>query len=240
MDAPNLYHVDRSGAFDGSVSRARLSPADAAAGRTVWLIPNGATTLAPPEAGDGEVAVLRGSAWSVLPDYRGRPVYDKATRARRVVEEPGALDEDCTLEAPPSPRHEWTGGAWVLPLAAAKAARLAEVAAELAQRNAAGFAHGGKVFQIDDASQARITALAVKASLVIGGVAGASWPQGFRFIAADNTGAPFDAAGFVGFADAASNIVIARRLRARALKDAIVAAADATALAAIDVTAGWG
>lgn len=124
-------------------------------------------------------------------------------------------------------------------LADAKALRLAEVSAELARRNVTGFAFNGALYQIDDLSQGRISALAVKAALVIAGVAGATWPAGFRFIAADNTGAAFDAAGFVAFADAASNVVIARRLRARALKNSIVTAADAQALAAIDITTGW-
>jgi len=120
-------------------------------------------------------------------------------------------------------------------LSVAKSGRLAEVAAQLGQRNAAGFTFNDVTYQIDDASQARITALAVLAQTNNG----ADWPEGFGFIAADNSAQRFTAAGFVAFATAAAQTVIARRLNARALKDRILAAADVDALEAIDISAGW-
>ena len=120
--------------------------------------------------------------------------------------------------------------------------KLASVAAELNRRNALGFAYNGKTFQIYDASQARITALAVKAVRVVGGETGATWDDGFVFIAADNSSVPMTAAEFGPFADAASNAVIALRMKARGIKDQIVAAyvaQDYAAFDAVDVTAGW-
>jgi len=115
--------------------------------------------------------------------------------------------------------------------------RLGEVAAELNKRNAAGFVYQGKPYQLDDASQARITALVVKADRAAAGLPGATWSG--KFIAADNTEVTFTASEFAAFAEAASDIVIARRLYAREIKNTILAAADVAALDAINVSAGW-
>lgn len=142
-----------------------------------------------------------------------------------------------------SPGWAWVNGAPVeppapaVPLAEAKRAKLQSVAAELANRNATGFLYQGKVYQLDDASQARITGLAVKADRFVAGAAGSTWSG--TFIAADNTATTFTAAAFGAFADAASNVVISRRLNARALKNQILAAADQASLDAIDITSGW-
>ncbi|MBX3503320.1 MAG: DUF4376 domain-containing protein [Alphaproteobacteria bacterium] len=236
MSAPILFHVDRFGAFNGATSTARRSPADEG---EVWLIPEGATTKAPPVPQTGKVAVLHTGTWSVVDDHRGLTVYDKATGAARVIEAPGSIGEDETPEGPPTPLHRWSGDGWALPLDDAKALRLAEVRAELTRRNAQGFTYGGVVYQLDEASQARITALVTKATMVLLAVPGATWAEDFVFIAHDNSGVPFTAAGYVAFANAASEVVIARRLRARALKDRVLAASDTDVLAAIDVTRGW-
>jgi len=114
VTAPVLYHVDRHSAFNGVTSQAQLSPGDAALGETVWLIPEGATTQVPAAANRGEVALLRGGAWSVVPDHRGRTVYNKATLASLVIELPGAIDDSFTIEVPPSPHHTWSENGWEL------------------------------------------------------------------------------------------------------------------------------
>lgn len=121
----------------------------------------------------------------------------------------------------------------------ARTAKIAEIGAALTIRMASGFSYEDVTFQLDEAAQGRITALAVKASMVIAGTPGVEWPEGFAFIAADNSQKAFTAAEFVAFADAAASTVISRRLHARALKDAVLAAADDAAVAAIDITAGW-
>lgn len=120
-----------------------------------------------------------------------------------------------------------------------KTAKIAAIGAELERRNAAGFVYEGVTYQLTEASQNRIMALALKAQRVVAGAPGATWDDRFVFIAADNTGVPFTAAEFGPFADTAANAVIARRMNARALKDAVLAAADDAAVAAIDITAGW-
>lgn len=96
----------------------------------------------------------------------------------------------------------------------ARTAKIAAIGAELATRMAAGFSYQGVSFQLDEAAQGRITALAVKASMVMAGTADVEWPPGFAFIAADNSQMEFTAPGFVAFADAAASTVIARRLNA--------------------------
>ena len=118
-----------------------------------------------------------------------------------------------------------------------KREKLGDVAVELAARNAAGFTYNGKSYQLDEASQARITALAIKADRKVAGAAGATWSG--TFIAADNSETTFSETAFGAFADAAANVVIARRLYARSLKNNILAAADGAALDAINVSAGW-
>lgn len=233
--APMVWLFDEHGALEGS-QKARLSPNDWWPDkRAVWLLPPDATMVEPPAPQAGKVAVFDGERWSLVADHRGEVAYDKATQAARTIEAPGPIAAGETLLAPPSPRHRFAAGRWSLPLDAAKADRIAEVGAELARRNAAGFAFDGRLYQIDDASQARITALAVLARENDG----ADWPEGFGFIAADNVAVPFAAADFLELAKTAARTVIARRLNARALKDAILAAGDAAALAAIDITSGW-
>jgi hypothetical protein len=170
-----------------------------------------------------------------MADHRGQLVYDRATQVARVVVAPGPIADNETLSAPPSPRHQWSVDRWRLPLGDAKADRIAEVGVELMRRNAGGFSYQGYVYQIDDASQARITSLVVLAQAN----GGADWPVGFRFITTNNIGVPFSAEGFLVFAAASAKVTIARRLCARALKNAIDAATDAATLAAIDITSGW-
>ncbi len=113
------------------------------------------------------------------------------------------------------------------------------VGREMAARMAAGFTYQGKVYQLDDLAQGRITALALKAERVLAQRSGVTWDAGFVFIAADNSSTPFTAAEFGPFADAASNVVIRRRYHAHALKDQILAAGSAEGVEAVNVTAGW-
>jgi hypothetical protein len=121
----------------------------------------------------------------------------------------------------------------------AKAAKVEAAEGEYTSRLGQGFAYDDKVYQLDDASQARITSMGALAGLVVAEVSGAAWPNPFGFITADNEAVPFTAAQFVPLASAAAARVFALRTNARALKDAILAAEDQAALDAIDITAGW-
>jgi len=124
-----------------------------------------------------------------------------------------------------------------LALAAAKRDKAAAISNAYASALGAGLAHNGTLYQIDAASQQRIAARALLARACIDGAE--DWPDGFGWIAADNSRPPFTAAGFWAFAVAAQNRVTALTLNARALKDALGAAASLEAVAAIDTSSGW-
>jgi len=105
----------------------------------------------------------------------------------------------------------------------------------LAAKYAAGFPYAGKVFQIDQASQFNISAVAVMALAV-----GDGWDGESYFIAADNSHLPLPtAADAITFASAAKAYVSGLIRHNRALKDAIAAAVDTDALDAVDLTSGW-
>lgn len=124
-----------------------------------------------------------------------------------------------------------------LALAAAKRAKAAAISNAYASAIGAGLVHGGALYQIDAASQQRIAARALLARACLDGAE--TWPQGFGWIAADNSRPTFTAAEFWAFAVAAQNRVTVLTLNARALKDALAAAATLEAVAAIDTSSGW-
>ena len=102
-----------------------------------------------------------------------------------------------------------------------------------------GFTFGGKLFQLDDASRANISAGVNDALTTL------SDPTHYPFqipywVAADNShmalSGPDD---MIAFGRACLAYFQGCRVRFRAIKDAIVAAVDQAALDAIDVTAGY-
>lgn len=119
----------------------------------------------------------------------------------------------------------------------AKREKAAEISNAYASAIGAGLVHGGALYQIDAASQQRIAARALLARACLDGAE--TWPEGFGWIAADNSRPTFTAAGFWAFAVAAQNRVTALTLIARALKDSLATAASLEAVAAIDTAAGW-
>jgi hypothetical protein len=128
-----------------------------------------------------------------------------------------------------------TESAW-LPIAKALAASAADDV--FAGKVAAGFGYVGgdsvrRVFQIDSASQANITAMTVMAQ-------SGAWPPSMYWIAADNSHMSLaTAAAMLAFGQAAGAYVSGLILVRRAIKDAIDGAPTAAALASIDVTQGW-
>ncbi|MBX3502788.1 MAG: DUF4376 domain-containing protein [Alphaproteobacteria bacterium] len=238
--APTVWLFDEHGALEGS-QKARLSPNDWWPDkRAVWLLPPNATRVEPPAPQPGKVAVFDGERWSLVADHRGEVVYDKDTGQPHTIVAPGrVVEDDETAEPPPSPRHVWSDGGWALPLDVAKAGRIAEVAAELARREVAGFTYDGKAYQLNERSRAFINGRATRAGWVLSGVPGVDWPDDIGIIAADNSRTVLTAEQFRDFALEADRVVTVLQVRARDLKDAILAARDAEALAAIDVAAGW-
>lgn len=100
---------------------------------------------------------------------------------------------------------------------------LAAVAEDFTARLASGFNYQGVNYQIDPQSQGNITTYGTRASAVLAGVSGATWPAQFSWIRTDNQRQPFTAAEFYAFSQAAQDYVTALYLVRRAAKDAVAA-----------------
>ena len=124
-------------------------------------------------------------------------------------------------------------------LAESQFAKRTAAAAQYGTLIAAGFTYQGVLFQIDSNSQAQMAAMGVMALGSITDPAGSPWPDGFYWVAADNSHVAMDAATMYAFGRAVAAYVSACVLRLRAIKDAIAGAADQAALDVIDVTAGY-
>ncbi|MFP3850519.1 tail fiber assembly protein [Pseudomonas sp. W5-01] len=118
--APTVCHVSPlTGEFMG-MGVADPSPLEPG----VWLMPAHTYQGEAPIVFPG-CAAVRGGAdgmWHQVPDYRGKTVYDKDTRAASKHQELGELPELFTLSAPSSDFDVWQGGQWVLDVAAKNAA----------------------------------------------------------------------------------------------------------------------
>lgn len=69
-----------------------------------WLIPASATDKAPPEPGPHQAVVLKEGRWTLVPDWRGVPLYaqGEAQAAQALIGELGVLPADVgATEAPP-------------------------------------------------------------------------------------------------------------------------------------------
>ena len=119
-----------------------------------------------------------------------------------------------------------------MPLAGLKREAKGTVQRRLDEKLLAGMPWEGKVLQVDPQSQALISSSALMASLGV-------LPEGFSWRMADNSFLSLDAAGMTVMATAAGAYVNALKRAAWALIDAIEAAADKAALAAVDLDAGW-
>ena len=123
-------------------------------------------------------------------------------------------------------------------LAVAKGAKGAALAATYAAKMDAGVAFQGNAYDIDEVSQLRIAARALYARACIDG--SAQWDASVgSWVTKGNTRATLSAQEFWSMAVAAQAAVSVNVLNARALKDAITAAASLEAVAAINVSEGW-
>lgn len=122
-------------------------------------------------------------------------------------------------------------------LARAKVAKGQAIAAAYAAAIGQGLMFNGRLYQLDTASQNRIAARAIIARACLDAVD--EWPEGYGWIAADNSRPTFTSLEFWTFAKAAQDRVTFVTLNARALKDALAAANTLAAVQAIDHTSGW-
>lgn len=122
-----------------------------------------------------------------------------------------------------------------------RAAKLAAISATAADLLAAGApVDGGLHIALDDGSRADLTAMAATATAASAGAI--SWPESYSrgWIAIENVRIPLatPAAGLTLAASVGDWYAVVVQHR-RDLKDASLAAEDAAALDAIDVTTGW-
>lgn len=128
-------------------------------------------------------------------------------------------------DLPPTPQPVPT-------LAEAKATAVAAVKRRRDLLETQGFVHMGKVFDSDERSVARITSAALTAQVI-----GASFT--IDWTAADNSVVTLNQAAMLGMPAALAMRANALHQHATGLKAQIAATVDATALAGIDLAAGW-
>ena len=100
----------------------------------VYLIPAHATTIAPPEADDGHVAVFADGAWTLVEDHRGEVWYDTVTQERHEIKTLGIVPETWTPLEPTDREAVWNGAAWEVPFEVLKERKLTELSADFNRR----------------------------------------------------------------------------------------------------------
>jgi hypothetical protein len=142
---------------------------------------------------------------------------------------------------PDDPAHLISSGAIQIvdsrTLAEAQGEVLSRLGAAMEARIAAGRNYRGAAYQIDDASRANITAAGALALASLSGAA--PWPEGFYWIAADNSHVAMSDAECFAFAQDVAGYYTALVYANRALKDAIAALATNDACDAFEIGAGW-
>lgn len=132
----------------------------------------------------------------------------------------------------------------VVPLATAQAQAIAQVGAIYLEKIAAGFTYNGVTVGILPADIQNITAMAATAMANIQaaslGITAPAWPSNFAWLP-QGSGAslPLTAPEMITFGAAASHYVSSLILYADSLIAQIQAATTASAVQAIDITAGW-
>lgn len=122
-------YIPETGEYKGT-SEAQESPLEPG----VYLIPAHATTIAPPEADAGHVAVFAGGAWTLVEDHRGEIYYDTVTQERHEIKNLGVVPETWTQSEPTDRETVWNGVAWEIPFAVLKERKLTELSADFNRR----------------------------------------------------------------------------------------------------------
>jgi len=155
------------------------------------------------------------------------------------------VDDDLPAEPITGSALEWDGDVvrrrWNVTLAQKKDAAIAAIGAMLAEKIAAGTEiDGGLHVALDDGSRANMGGMATTALAALSGAA--PWPASYSqgWITIENLRFPLSTpeAG-LALAAAVGDHYAQLRQHARDLKDAVDAAADAAALAGIDLQNGW-
>lgn len=223
MATKPVYQCDADGVYMGE-AKAFQSPREPG----VFPIPAGCVEVQPPELAAKQAAVWSGAEWTIVADYRGETWYDGATAL--IINFVGDPAERGYSSTAPEPTLE--------DIRSAKIAAITEAADALLKVGAP--VDGGLHVSLDDGSRADLTAMAATATAASAG--SVPWPESYSrgWITIENTRIALatPAAGLV-LAAAAGDYYAAIVQHRRDLKDAALAAKDAPAVDAIDVTAGW-
>lgn len=129
--APAIYNYDRTTGVFLSVGEADANPIEP----VDWLIPAHATTTQPPQAQQGQVAIMTQSdGWQLVADQRG--VWYNAQGQSIEIDDVQADVAGLVRTAPPSPDHELVSGQWQLSAAKKEQKIAAAQVAEAAQAKA--------------------------------------------------------------------------------------------------------
>ena len=155
-----IYNYNPStGEYIGT-GEAKESPRDPG----IFLIPANAVTAVPPTVGVDEVAVWNGAKWEVLPDFRGKKFWDKATQEAHEIKEIGVTpDVDWTDVELADSEAEWNGSTWEVPFAILAERKKAEIAQARYNAEIAGVTINGVLIKTDRETQAVLTAACLQA-----------------------------------------------------------------------------
>jgi hypothetical protein len=106
-----IYNYDKNGEHV-STTKARKNPRKPDS----YMIPANATTTAPPEVDEGQVAVFDGGQWLVKTDNRGQKYYTADGVEHTLSEIGEELPENYSLTEKPSSVHELVDNKWVINL----------------------------------------------------------------------------------------------------------------------------
>ncbi len=171
-----IHNYDNNGIYTTS-NEATPDPIDGQP-----LIPANATDVAPPALAAGECAQWDGSAWQIITDLRGQPVWDTATGEQITCDQPGSLPAGYTDQPRPDALHSWdaTAGAWVPDPALQREHALQAARDAYAQAMATPVQYAGAQFQADEQSATRL------ANVIAAVGAGWALPKNFAWIDASN------------------------------------------------------
>lgn len=194
----------------------------------VWRAPAFAVFDAPPDPLLGHAVIRVGfedGAWEQIEDHRGEIGYFADGTPVEIVAVGPVTAPVVSLEAPPGPYYAWSEGAWHAQIETMRAAKLEELDAARDQAILGGFEYQGTRFDSDAKSIQRISG-AVTLSML-----NPSYQT--EWITFDNDTVVLDAAGLAGLGAAAGLHESIQIFKARALKNAALAATTAEAIQAI-------
>lgn len=69
-------------------------------GKKIFIMPAYTTDIEPPMIEEGNVAIFAGDKWKILPDFRGKFIYNVGTREKKIWDKIGPLPKGYATELP--------------------------------------------------------------------------------------------------------------------------------------------